>query len=89
MSPTPEHLIKTRKACKLSQGDMAGFMGMGRSAYADLENGKSTVRGIHVAAADRVSLLMAVVNRDPMMASAMIRKEALKLAEMITSQPPK
>jgi transcriptional regulator with XRE-family HTH domain len=86
MAPTPEHLIKTRKRCKLTQDEMSTFMGMSKSAYADLEKGRSEVRGIHSIAADRVSLLMAIMKRDPMMADAGIRREALKLAEMISGQ---
>jgi transcriptional regulator with XRE-family HTH domain len=83
---SPDYLIKTRKAAKLTQDEMAGFMGLSKRAYSDLETGKTPVRGIHVAAADRVSLLIAVTTNDPMAATPMIRKEALVLASLITGQ---
>jgi transcriptional regulator with XRE-family HTH domain len=83
---SPEYLVKTRKAAKLTQDEMAGFMGLSKRAYSDLELGKTPVRGIHIAAADRVSLLIAVMTNDPMAATQMIRKEALALAAMITGQ---
>jgi transcriptional regulator with XRE-family HTH domain len=69
---SPEYLVKTRKAAKLTQDEMAGFMGLSKRAYSDLELGKTPV--------------IAVMTNDPMAATQMIRKEALALAAMITGQ---
>jgi transcriptional regulator with XRE-family HTH domain len=84
MALTPEYLINARKACRLTQDEMAGHMGISKSAYADLEKGRTPIRGIHIAAADRVSLSIAVDTNNPMAATPLVRKEAIELARLLT-----
>jgi len=81
---TPEYLISIRKALGFTQDEMSGWIGLSKRAYSDLETGKTPVRGIHVHAAERVALAVAVQSNDPMMAPASVRKEAIELARMIT-----
>ncbi|HEY8066654.1 MAG TPA: helix-turn-helix transcriptional regulator [Methylosinus sp.] len=80
---TNEELVALRKRLGLTQAEMANRMGLGHRAYQTLEAGES-LRGLHVAAAERVALTVAVERGDPMLAPVEVRREALALARMVT-----
>ncbi|PWB94641.1 helix-turn-helix domain-containing protein [Methylosinus sporium] len=80
---TNEELIALRKRLGLTQVEMADRMGLSTRALQVIEAGES-LRGLHVAAAERVALAVAVERGDPMLAPVTIRREALELARMVT-----
>jgi transcriptional regulator with XRE-family HTH domain len=77
-------LFAIRKPLGLSQAEMAHRMGMKLRAYSDLETGARETRQIHVNAAERVALAVAVERGNPMLAPAEVRKQALEVARLIT-----
>lgn len=76
-------LVALRKSLVLTQTEMADRVGLGLRAYQELEGGNSKLRPIHVAAAERVALAVAVERKEPMLAPASIRSQALDLAQML------
>jgi transcriptional regulator with XRE-family HTH domain len=76
-------MIALRKSLGLTQAQMAEKIGLTTRAYHDLESGRSTVRAIHIQAAERAALDIAVERMDPMLAPASVRRSALELARMI------
>ena len=79
-----EDFVGHRKTLGLTQTEMAGRIGLGLRAYQDIEAGVSKLRPIHVAAAERVALALAVERGDPMLAPAGVRRQALELARLMT-----
>lgn len=80
------NLAALRKAFGLTQSEMATLMGLSSRAYQEIESGRSPLREIHVLAAERVALSMAVRKPDLSLAPANVRKEALELARLITGE---
>jgi len=80
---TSEELIAFRDLLGLTQTAMAERIGLGLRAYQDIEGGASKLRPIHVAAAERAGLALAVERRNPMLAPVAVRREALELARLI------
>lgn len=78
-----DDLKALRNALALNQADMAARIGLGARAYQALEAGEATIRPIHVNAAERAALAIAVERRQPMLAPASIRREALDLAALM------
>lgn len=76
-------LHNIRETLGLSQQEMATRMGVALRSYSDLERGIATVRQVHVLAAERAALALAVERRDPMLAPVSVRREALELARLI------
>lgn len=76
-------LIALRKRLGLTQVEMADRMGLSTRALQVIEASES-LRGLHIAAAERVALAVAVERGDPMLAPVAIRREALELARMVT-----
>ncbi len=74
-----EDLISLRKDLGLTQQGMADQLGMALRAYQGIEAGESEYRFIHRLAAERVALMVAVDKKDPMMAPAPLRRDALEL----------
>jgi transcriptional regulator with XRE-family HTH domain len=83
---TPEEIETLRKKLGLTQAQMAEAIGLGLRAYQDLASGKASIRPIHVKAAERAALDIAVERGDPMLAPATVRKAALRLAEIILEE---
>ena len=83
---TPAELVALRNSLALTQAEMAERMGLGARAYQDIEGGVSKVRPIHVAAAERAALTLAVERGNPMLAPATVRRQALELARLITGE---
>lgn len=54
------YLIAMRKGLGLTQAEMAAALGMGVRAFSDIETGKSECRPIHIMAAERLTLRLAV-----------------------------
>jgi transcriptional regulator with XRE-family HTH domain len=79
-----DQLITLRRSLDLTQAEMADRIGLGLRAYQDIEGGASKCRPIHVAAAERAALTLAVERGNPMLAPAEIRRQALDLARLIT-----
>ena len=79
-----EDFVGHRKTLGLTQTEMAGRIGLSLRAYQDIEAGVSKLRPIHVAAAERVALALAVERGDPMLAPAGVRRQALELARLMT-----
>ena len=61
-------------------------MGLSTRALQYIESGQSKVRLIHVAAAERAALALAVERGNPMLATANVRRQALELVRLITGQ---
>jgi len=80
---TVDELIALRKRLGLTQAQMADRIGLGLRAYTEIENGRSALRGIHVAAAERVSLAIAAERGDPMLAAPAARRDALAVGEAL------
>ena len=76
-------LTALRRGLGLTQTEMAERMGLSMRAYqvAEAEEGEIKVR--HVAAAERVALSVALERKNPMLAPAGVRREALELARLI------
>jgi DNA-binding XRE family transcriptional regulator len=71
-----------REAWALTQAEMAAQLGMGLSAYQDLETGLSSFKGRHQLALERVSLKLAVERRDLNLALPAARRDALDFAAL-------
>jgi DNA-binding XRE family transcriptional regulator len=82
-SMSPADLAALRDKLGITQTDMAQRVGLGLRAYQDIEGGVSKVRPIHVAAAERAALALAVEKGDPMLAPVGVRRQALELASLI------
>ena len=83
---TPAEIIALRRSLALKQAEMAERMGLSMRALQDIEGGISKVRQIHVAAAERAALTLAVERGNPMLATANVRRQALELVRLITGQ---
>lgn len=75
-----------REAAKLNQREMADLIGLGLSAYQDLEadDGMKKFRHRHQLALERASLRLAVERGDINLALPAVRRDALDLARLIT-----
>lgn len=80
---SPADLAALRDKLGITQTDMAQRVGLGLRVYQDIEGGVSKVRPIHVAAAERAALGLAVEKGDPMLAPVGVRRQALELASLI------
>jgi transcriptional regulator with XRE-family HTH domain len=79
-----QELIALRKHLGLSQTEMATGMGMVMRSYQEIEAGKTRLQHRHTLAAERFALSLAIERKDPMLAPASVRKEALELARLLT-----
>jgi DNA-binding XRE family transcriptional regulator len=79
----PEDLIAIRKGLDFTQTAMADLLGMSLRAYQALEAGESTVRPIHILAAERAAMMNAVLKGSPMLAPESVRADALDLVTLI------
>lgn len=69
-----------RKALGLTQAEMAGQMGLSKSALAAMEGGKAAVRSIHVLAAERVAIALAASGAvGPMSVPDTVRADCARL----------
>lgn len=76
-----------REAAKLTQAEMAAVMGLGKTAYVDLEAGDDDWKKFkhrHLLALERASLKLAVERGDISLALPSVRRDALDLAKLIT-----
>ena len=83
---TLAELVALRRNLALTQAKMAKRMGLSHRGYQDIEGSVSKVRPIHVAAAERAALTLAVERGNPMLAPAGVRRQALELARLITGE---
>jgi transcriptional regulator with XRE-family HTH domain len=83
---TLAELIALRKALGLTQEEMATQIGLSHRAYQRIEAGESALRTVHTQATERAALRHAIARRDPMLAPAAIRRDALDLARLITGE---
>lgn len=77
-----------REAAGLTQEEMAGWMGLGRAGYQDIETGESKFKPRHLLALERVSEKLAVERGDINLALPSVRRDALDLARLITGAHP-
>ena len=77
---TVGQFIALRKTLGLSQTAFAERLGLSLRAIQDIEGGASKLRPIHVLAAERVALAMAVETKTPMYAPTNVRSDAVALA---------
>lgn len=82
----PAELVALRKALDLTQAGLAELIGFSLRAVQDLEGGKSQIRPIHVLALERVAEKLAVTEKNPMLAPAAVRRDALDLAALIRGE---
>lgn len=76
-----------RQSAGLTQTEMAALMGLGKSAYVDLEVDDPDWKKFkprHLLALERVSLKLAVERGDINLALPSVRRDALDLAKLIT-----
>lgn len=76
-----------REQAKLTQTEMADRMGLGISAYQDLENDDPDWKKFkrrHLLALERASLTLSVERGDINLALPAVRRDALDLARLIT-----
>jgi DNA-binding XRE family transcriptional regulator len=85
-SMTRQEFIALRKALGLNQTEMGEAIGLSLRAYGNLETGESEIRKLHVLAAERVALSVAVENNDPMLAPIAIRRDAVELARALVGE---
>lgn len=83
MSDT-DNLKAIRESLGLSVEAMAQRMGMSKSGYHNVEQGRTEANELHMARAYLVALEQALETRNPMLAPAPLRKKALELARLIT-----
>ena len=81
---TNEMLKGFRDRTGLSQKELARLMGLGLSAYQDLESGFSKFKDRHMLALERVSLRLAVEREDLNIAFPSMRRDALDFAKLTT-----
>lgn len=81
---TSDELKALRSSLGLTQAEMARRIGLAISAYQDIETGVRSPRDGHALAAERAALAIAVERREPMLAPANVRREALELARLLT-----
>lgn len=74
-----------RAAAGLTQSQLAELMGMGLSAYQDIETGFDKFKQRHRLALERASLTLAVERGDINLALPSVRRDALDLARLITA----
>lgn len=79
-----EILKSYREQAGLTQAEMAMAMGLGNTAYQDLETGFSKFKARHQLALERASLRLAVERGDINLALPAVRRDALELARLIT-----
>lgn len=80
-----------REHAKLTQTEMAERMGLGISAYQDLENDDPDWKKFkhrHLLALERASLTLAVERGDIALALPAVRRDALDLARLIAGEAP-
>lgn len=83
MNTDNKDLAALRKALGLTQSEMAEQIGLSPRAYHDVESGKAPYRLTHRLAAERAALALAVERRNPMLAPAAVRRDALDFVELI------
>jgi DNA-binding XRE family transcriptional regulator len=81
-----DELKAYRETAKVTQAEMARLMGLGTTAYQDLETGLSMYKARHQLALERVSLRLAVERVDLNLALPAVRRDALDLARMIRDE---
>lgn len=87
---TVDAMKSLRQKAGLTQSQMADLMGLGKTAYVDLELGDpdwKKFKGRHQLALERVSLRLAVERGDISLALPPVRRDALDLARLITGEP--
>jgi transcriptional regulator with XRE-family HTH domain len=87
-----KQMKELRIVAGLSQTEMAGLMGLGKTAYVDLEGDDPDWKKFkhrHLLALERVSLQLAVQRGNIGFALPAVRRDALDLATMIRGAPPK
>ena len=72
-----------RTQADLTQRELADQLGLGLTAYQDLETEFSRFKPRHQIMLERVSLKLAVERRDINLALPAVRRDALDLAELI------
>lgn len=80
---TLDDLMTLRKEAGLTQADFARRLGLSLRAYQDIETGKATLRPLHILAAERAALDLAIEHGNPMLAPPSVRRQGLALAKMI------
>ena len=85
---TNETLKGFRDKTGLTQAELARAIGMGLSAYQDLETGFSKFKDRHMLALERVSLRLAVERGDLNLAFPSVRRDALDFVRLLTGQHP-
>lgn len=83
-----ELLKSTREAFRLSQADMATQMGLGLTAYKDIESGFSKFKTRHMALLERASLRLACERRNLDLALPSIRRDAVDYARLFDEGNP-
>jgi len=73
----------TRDKAGLTQKDMALAMGLGISAYQDIETGFDKFKPRHLLALERVSLRLACERGDLNIALPSVRRDALEYAKLL------
>ena len=76
-----------REAARRSQTEMANRMGLGKTAYVDLEGDDPDWKKFkhrHLLALERASMTLALERGDINLALPSVRKDALDLAKLIT-----
>lgn len=88
MKDEPNRTLKDfREAAKLTQAELAALMGMGNSAYQDLESGFSKFKPKHLMILERASLKLAIERGDLNLALPSIRRDALDFTRMMEAGP--
>lgn len=87
MKDEPNKTLKDfREVAGLTQVELADLLGLGRSAYLDLESGFTKFKPKHMAMLERVSLKLAVERGDLNIALPSIRRDALDFARLVTGE---
>ena len=84
---TAETMKDLRSRAGLTQAEMAQRMGLGKTAYVDLETGDEDWKKFkprHQILLERASLSLAVERQDVSLALPAVRRDALDLARLIT-----
>ncbi|QQQ17531.1 helix-turn-helix transcriptional regulator [Brevundimonas vitis] len=79
-----------RERAKLTQTEMAAIMGLGKTAYADLEADDPDWKKFkprHLLALERASMKLALERNDINLALPAVRRDALDLARLISAGP--
>ncbi|WP_185982834.1 helix-turn-helix domain-containing protein [Aureimonas mangrovi] len=83
---TLEEFIALRKHLGLTQAEMAHRMGLSTRSLNAIESGSTPLRTLHIRTAERIAMIRAVVENDPMLVPDEVRAQCTRIHQLATGQ---